>query len=250
MYVSGVPGGDGLLGLCWWMASAGATTAEELMARLAEIEESRQLRVYPSAPHPNETELRKIASGGVVTTLVGTSGGTTAYAGAVVDLSIGRFWAALNDETRHPGYTAVSYSELVSGRICQSGRRVLQFLPVPMLSDRWWIGVLTKNAKLMTASGGSVRELAWSSSVDPAEVTSASGREMIAQGEPIGFTKGAWLLVAIGQSSTYLEYYVKSDPGGSIPGNMASMFVTKGVRETILAIQKFATEATPSCPIE
>ena len=28
---------------------------------------------------------------------------------------------ALNDETRHPGYTAVAYSELVSGRPCRSG---------------------------------------------------------------------------------------------------------------------------------
>ncbi|MCA9491957.1 MAG: hypothetical protein KC621_18620 [Myxococcales bacterium] len=237
--------------MLWCIAPAGAVTTEELSARLAEVEETRQLRVWASAPHPSETELRKIAGGAVVTTLVGASGGgTSAYAGAIVPMDIGHFWAALNDETRHPGYTAVSYSELLSGRICQSGRRVLQFLPVPMLADRWWIGVLTKNSKIMTASGGSVRELSWTSSIDPAEIGSTSGQSIIAKGEPIGFTKGSWFLVALDQRSTYLEYYIKSDPGGSIPSSMASMFVTKGVRETILAIQKFASEATPSCPIE
>jgi hypothetical protein len=31
---------------------------------------------------------------------------------------------------------------------------------------------------------------------------------------------------------------------------MASMFATKGVREAITAVQRFATEARPSCPIE
>jgi len=235
----------------WLLATATyAFTAEELQARLADVEEDRQLRIWASAPKPSEAELRKIATGGVVTGLLESSTGSRAYGAAIVPLPIGVFWAALNDETRHPGYTPIAYSELLAGRTCASGRRVLQFLPVPMLSDRWWIGVLTINQKLMSASGGAVRELAWQSSVDPAEVTTASGQKMIANAEPIGFSRGAWFLVALDGSSTYVEYYLNTDPGGSIPSSMASAFATKGVRDTIAAIQRFATEGKPSCPIE
>jgi hypothetical protein len=240
----------GLIALLSALRAAGAATPEELTARLAEIEDQRALRIQASAPRPSDADVRKVAGGVVVSQVLEASSGSKAFGLAVVQLSIGVLWAALNDETRHPGYTAVSYSELVSGRPCASGRRVLQFLPVPMLSDRWWIGVLTKNLELMRATGGSVRELAWKSSVDPAEVTSSSGKAMIAQGEPIGYTRGAWFLVALDERETYLEYFLHTDPGSSIPSSMASMFATRGVRENILAIQKFATEAHPACPIE
>jgi hypothetical protein len=119
-----------------------------------------------------------------------------------------------------------------------------------MVADRWWIGVLTKNGKIMSASGGAMRELAWQSSVDPAEVTTPSGRKIIASAEPIGFTKGAWLLSALDERSTLVEYFVHNDPGGSIPTTMANMFATKGVRDTLAAIERFAKEGNPSCPIE
>ena len=225
-------------------------TAEQLLARLDEVAQQRNLRIHASAPVPSEAELRKVAGGAIVTGLLDSSSGSRAYGAAVVNVGIGQFWAALNDETRHPGYTAVAYSELLEGRVCQSGRKVLQYLPVPMLADRWWIGILTKNGKVHQASGGSVRELAFSSSVDPALVTSDSGKKMIGQAQPIGFSKGAWFMVALDERSTYVEYYLHTDPGGRIPGGMASMFATRGVRENIEAIQRFAKEAKPSCSIE
>ena len=165
-------------------------------------------------------------------------------------VSIGKFWAALNDETRHPGYTAVQYSELISGSVCKSGRRVLQYLPVPMLSDRWWIGVITANSKLMTESGGAVRELSFASSVDPAEVTSEAGQKMIAQAEPLGYSRGGWFMVAVDERNTYIEYYLHTDPGGRIPASMASMFATRGVRENIEAITRYAKEAKSTCAVQ
>ena len=237
--------------MIWLCAAvAGAVTPEALAARLAEIEPQRALRIQASAPAPSEADLRKAASGAVVTRLLSAKNGTRAQGFAVVPMSIGTFWAALNDETRHPGYTAIGYSELVKGRPCSSGRRVLQFLPVPMLADRWWIGVLTKNGKLMSSSGGAVRELAWRSSVDTSEITTESGRGIIEKAQPIGFSRGAWLLVALGEHDTYVEYYLHSDPGGSIPSGIASRFATRGVRDTISAIQRFAKEARPACPVE
>ncbi len=55
-----------------WLAAqtADAFTGEELAARLAQIEEDRQLRIWPSAPRPSEAELKKIATGAVVTGLI------------------------------------------------------------------------------------------------------------------------------------------------------------------------------------
>lgn len=226
---------------------AHAWSMEELRQRLDEIDEQRALRTHPKAPQPSDADLSRALSGGVAAGLLADG---RAYGFAVVDVPIGRLWAALNDETRHPGYTPVSYSELLSGRICGGGRHVLQFLPVPMIDDRWWIGILTPNRELMTASGGAVRELSWRSSVDPAEVTSASGQAMIAQGVPIGYSRGAWFLVALDEQDTWLEYFLSSDPGAGIPSSMRSMFATRGVRESFSAMTRYAKEASPSCPIE
>ncbi len=231
-------------------ATAFAVDADALEARLAEVEPLRELRIQRSAPQIASADVRKAAAGTVVTGLLESSSGSKAYGVAVVDVGIGRFWAALNDETRHPGYTAVTYSELVSGKVCQSGRRILQYLPVPMLSDRWWIGVLTTNGKLMSQSGGSVRELSFASSTDPSEITSEAGQKMIANGTPLGFSKGGWFMVAVDDRHTYIEYYLHTDPGGRIPGSMASMFATKGVRQNIEAMVRYTKEAKSSCAIQ
>lgn len=234
-----------LLGTSW------ALSPEQVEARLAEVDGLRDLRITKGVPKVSSADVRKAAQGSTVTGILESSGSASkVYAAAMVNMGITRLWAALNDETRHPGYTAVRYSELLNGQICRSGRRVLQYLPVPMVSDRWWIGVLTINQDLMRQSGGSVRELAWNSSIDSSEITSPAGQKMIAKASPIAFTRGGWFLVALDERHTFIEYYVWTDPGGSIPGSMASMFATKGVRQNIDAIVRFAKEGNPSCPLQ
>ncbi len=94
-----------------------------------------------------------------------------------------------------------------------------------------------------------MRELAWKSSVDPAEVTSESGKKIIAEGSPIGSTRGAWFLVAIDQFSTYVEYYSNTDPGEGIPQSVSSRLAVGGVKSAIEAMQKFAKEGRPVCPV-
>lgn len=235
-----------LLWLSLWSA-AWAVTPEQVEAKLSDVAAHRSVRITRGAPTPTSADVRKAVGGTPVTGLLDAG---RVYANALVNLGIASLWAALNDETRHPGYTAVTYSELLSGQPCRSGRRVLQYVPVPMISDRWWIGILTINQDLQRQSGGAVRELAWNSSVDPAEVTTVSGQKMIAQGAPIGFTRGGWFLVAIDDRNTFVEYYVHSDPGARVPSYVANMAATRGVRETIDAIVRFAKEGRPSCPIQ
>ncbi|MEN0063642.1 MAG: hypothetical protein AAGA48_15935 [Myxococcota bacterium] len=227
-------------------------TPEALADRLASIQSHRQLRTTKGAPIPGEGDLRKVANGNIVTGLLSSKEGNRAYGVAIVPLSIGRFWAALNDETRHPGYTAVEYSELLDGSVCREGRKVLQFLPIPVpfVAGRWWIGLPKPNQRVHSASGGAVRELAFSSSTDASLVRSPGGQKVIRRAQPIGYSRGAWFLVALDENATYVEYYLHSDPGSGVPTSMAAMFATKGVRNTIQAIQRFAKEAKPSCAIE
>ena len=175
--------------------------------------------------------------------------GRKAWAAAIVDLPIGRFWAGLNDETRHPGYTAVAYSELLSGSPCRSNRHVFQYLPLPFVDDRWWIGILYQNAKLERASGGAVRELFWRSSTDPSEVTSPAARRIIEDAVPIGSTRGGWFLVALDPYHTYVEYYSNTDPGPGVPSSLTSRLAERGVRDTVQAMVRFAKEGHPVCPV-
>ena len=233
-----------MLFLCWLLVALGASP-EQVEARLTEIAPLRAQRIEANAPVMDPANIRK-ATGG---TIVAGLDGRRAWGVAVLDVPIGKLWAGLNDETRHPGYTGVSYSELLTGKTCESGRSVLQFLPVPVVADRWWIGHLRSNAALARASGNSVRELTWKSSVDPAEVTSESGRKMISEGVPIGSTRGAWFLVAIDQFSTYVEYYSNTDPGEGVPQGIASRLAVGGVKSAIEAMQKFAKEGRPVCPV-
>jgi len=226
-------------------ASLWAATPDEVLARLDEVEPMRALRQEKGAPRPSEADIRKAAQG----TVVSGVNGSKAWGVAVFDLPIGKLWAGLNDETRHPGYTAVAYSELLSGQACRSNRRVFQYLPLPMVDDRWWIGILYQNQALARESGDSVRELYWRSSVDPSEVTSAAAQKLMGEAQPIVSSRGGWFLVAISAWSTYAEYYVNSNPGEGVPTSITSRLAAKGVRDTIAAMEKFAKEGKPVCPV-
>jgi hypothetical protein len=235
-----------------FLAAASGATVEQVEARLAEVQKYREMRLAAGAPKLSSAEVKKAAQGYLVTGLVDVpdQAADKAYGAKLMNIPIAQLWAGLNDETRHPGWTAVSYSELLEGQVCKSPRKVLQYLPVPMLADRWWIGILRENPDLSRESGGSVRELTFKSSVDPAEVTTASGKKIIAEAEPIGFAKGGWFLVAIDERSTWVEYYSWSDPGAGIPSSMASSLATRGVASTFDAMERFAKEGKPACPVK
>ncbi|MDG1479415.1 MAG: hypothetical protein P8R54_07480 [Myxococcota bacterium] len=228
-----------------FLAVAFAATYDQIQARLTEVEPLRESRLERGAPRSSEDDIRKAAQGTVSVHVSGHK----AWATTVINLPIGKFWAGLNDETRHPGYTAVAYSELLKGSPCQSGRAVLQYLPVPMVSDRWWIGHIRSNNSIARESSNSVREMVWRGSIDPSEVNTESGRKIIDKAEPIGSTRGGWFLVALDQFSTYVEYYSKTNPGEGIPSSISSRLAAQGVRDNIAAMKKFATTGRPVCRV-
>jgi len=229
------------------IALASAATYEQVDARLDEVESLREHRVLKGLPAPSDADVRKAAGGTIV---VGVSG-NSAWATAVINVPIGQLWAGLNDETRHPGYTAVGYSELLAGRVCEPGRQVLQYLPIPVpfVDDRWWVTTISANPKLALESGNSVREMFWNGSVNPALVQTASGKKIIGKAAPIKSSSGGWLLVAVDQFSTYVEYFSYTDPGAGIPSSVSSKLAGQGVRDNVLAITKFSKEGSPVCTV-
>jgi len=222
-----------------------AASPDEVVARVAAVENLRQARHETRAPRPAEADIRKAAQGTIVSGLSGSTG----WGVAVLNVPIGQLWAGLNDETRHPGYTATGFSVLVRGQACASGRMVFQFLPVPFVDDRWWVSTLSHNTTLSRDSGGSVRELYFRGHTDPALVTSPAARKLMVDARPIGSTRGGWFLVAIDAYTTYVEYFSITDPGAGVPTSLANKLAAKGVRDTIAAMERFAKEGRPVCPV-
>ncbi len=234
-----------LLSLLLLVTTVLAATPDQVITRLAAVEELRAARVRANAPRPGESDIRKAAQGSIITGLAGR----TAWGVAVIKLPIGKLWAGLNDETRHPGYTATTYSELMAGQACASGRKVFQFLPIPLVDDRWWVSGLYHNGKISRDSGGSVRELYFKGGSNPADVTSAAARKLLPKAAPIGHTRGGWFLVAIDAYTTYLEYHSNTDPGEGVPASLTTRLAGKGIKNTIAAMEKFAKEGRPVCPV-
>lgn len=234
----------------WLVDEAVAADEATIAARLAETKELRALRLAPSPPAIPPSAWSAVASGEIPTGLVDVDGvaAKKVWGVGLLDVGIAALWAGINDETQHPGYTKMGYSEIVSGQRCESGRHTLQYLPLSFVSDRWWVTVLTSNAAIAEKSGGSVRELTWRSSTDASEVTSQKGKEIVASAVPIGWSKGGWYLTSIDATHTLAEYYTWSDPGGSVPAGMASMFATNGVRDQIEAMRRFTKDGRSRCP--
>lgn len=245
--------------LALWVVLGGAMASPDegapesiLLTRIDEVAPYRALRLAPGPPDIPREAYESVAEGRIVTGMQAVEGHAAkkAYGAGLIDAPIALLWAAVNDELHHPGYTRITYAELVDGEPCRSGRAVLQFMPVPIISDRWWITHLSSNEGIWEASGGAVRELYWSSTVDPDEVTSERGREVVSQNTPVGFTRGGWLLVEIDDASTLLEYYIWTDPGGRIPKAAANLFAAGGIRDAIEAMGRYVHEATPTCPVQ
>lgn len=226
---------------------AWSITPDELGQTLQSIESHRSSRIGRKPPAFTLDELKKAADGDIVT---GTRGGAV-YGYGILRAPIGKLWAALNDEIRQDRYAATSYSEVVKGEACKPGRRVFRYLEIGVMfvSDRWWVGIPRPNDTLHRNSGGAVRELSWTTSVDPSEITSASAIAYRDAGAPIGSSTGAWFLVALDPRTTWVEYHVYSDPGSGVPQGLANRLAAGGVRDNFKAMAKFANEGNPACPI-
>ncbi len=230
------------------LTSALAATPEQVAQRVDEIRDLRKLRITEAIPTIDEAHYAVAARHEVSTDLQSVDGhkAKKAFGVVVLNAPIGRVWAAVNDENSKVAYTKIGFLEVLQGKACESGRRVFQYLPVRFVTDRWWIVEQTANDALFEASDGRVREMRWKS-VDDAPST-ASSREWAEKGMRIAYTQGSWFLVEIDATHTLVEYYVWSDPGGSIPAGLASSFASGSIGETMMTMERLALDG-PTCPI-
>ena len=231
-------------------STAWAFDADAVLARVEETRALRSHRTSEAVPTISDKDYRTAASGKVATGVTKVEGHSAriGYGVGVFDVPIDDVWAALNDETRHADLSALSHVEVVSGGVCADRRKVLMVLPLPWLTDRYWVNQNRFSAELSAQSGGAVRELTWSSVADPsAEPLSAAGRSATDGLVPIGFNKGAWLLVQLDDTHTLAEFSSWVDPGGSVPTGPASLFATSGIEDTFDAMRTYAKRGALPC---
>lgn len=230
--------------------SAGAIEPDLVLQRVQETRAFRTHRNEKGAPAISDDTYRKAAGGKVMSGLVEVDGhkAKKVWGVAVVDTPIHKFWSAINDDKGKISYTKLAYAEVFSGGLCGSPRRVFQYLPVPLITDRWWVATMKANPGLQSQSGGLMREQTWATDGD-FTLPTASAQEWGEKGMHVESTRGAWLLVDLDGSHTLVEYYTWADPGGSVPAGLASSMAAGGVENTVQAMTKLA-EAGPNCSLK
>ncbi len=158
-----------------------------------------------------------------------------------IDAPIEAVWLVLNDESRLAGELPVSHAAVLSGDV-HGNRRVFEYLPLPIVSDRWWVVDVRHNAPLYTASSGRVWEMAWSDAPSE-ELKGTDWESLAADGVEAAWTRGSWLLVDLGEHGTWVEYTTWSDPGGSLPAGPATSFASGAVKSTLEAVAELADRA-------
>lgn len=226
-----------------------AIEPEMVVRRAADSEALRSVRLDSKAPVLDPSVIRRAANGEIVTGLVTVEGHAAkkVWGVAVFDVPIGRYWAAVNDDQSKVDVTPIDYAEILQGKLCDAPRRVFQFLPVPLMTDRWWIIDIRYNEALFARTQGRIREQSWATNGDWTLPT-ATTREWADKGMHINSTVGSWFLVDLDGSHTLVQYYTWSDAGGSIPAGMASSFAANGVDKTLKTLADLARTGT-HCPI-
>lgn len=230
-------------------ATALAYDADTLLERVAQTESFRSHRIEGPLPTFSSDDYRKAAEGKVVTGLFRVEGSSNkvGYGIGVLDVGIDQLWAGINSETQHVDLLPVDYIEVIEGSPCADHRKVLMTASVPLITDRWWITQNTYNTAIHEASGGVMRELAWASPTDFANTTLTTAAQTATDGlVAIGFSRGAWFLVALDDTHTLVEYHTWVDPGGRVPSGAASMFASAGIEDTFEAMETYA-QGTAYC---
>lgn len=171
--------------------------------------------------------------------------GNLGQAVLISDLSIEDLWMAINDEDHYAddGYLPIQHSEVIGGTSRGQQRWLFQYFKRAGVG-RWWIDEVVMNQELFASSEGMLWELRW---WDLMETQGDSGppEEFADLGlSPIRESRGAWLLVPLGDDCTLIEYVTVSNPGGLL--GLAHLLASgQVIRETLEGAEKLAREHIP-----
>ncbi|MBM76663.1 MAG: hypothetical protein CMK59_14750 [Proteobacteria bacterium] len=232
-----------ILLLCSSIYAFSAYSYESLQNRLNETIKYRSLRLVDYTPTIPQSAYQKAAKGYVATGLDDTVG----WGVAVFEVPINELWRGINHELHHTGLTPVSHTEIIKGTPCSDGRWVLMEMPIPLITDRWWITEQLTAPNLFLSSQGVVRELSWKE-VKEKTPLNPSQKERYADMIQVPSTRGAWLLISLDNTHTLAEYHSKVDPGGYLPVGPSSNLAVFGLEQTFTAMEQYAQNPKPeSC---
>ena len=224
-----------------------ASTPEQIKA---DLDRWRPLRRGGTAPQISQDEITRAFTGEIVAgvEVVENIKAGKGYAIGVFDVPIGRIWRGVCDEDHHAGALKVDRSEVVEGAARADDRTLFQYLDVPIVSDRWWLVQLSFNEHLYTASQSRAWELSWVDRQGDTALRTRLGPRYTGKGVGVAWTKGAWLLIDLGNGRTFIEYHTWSDPGGKVPVGPATRFATSEVRNNLKAMVSFSQGHASTCP--
>ena len=151
------------------------------------------------------------------------------------------WWKAINDDDHHDekGYLPLLHSEVIKGTAGGSGRETFQYYRSFGIG-RWWVNRLEANEALYRDSDGALWELHWRDALDDYP-GAAPPVEIGSRVTPIEEDWGAWLLVALEDDCTLVEYVASGDPGGLV-GALHWLALTRTLRTTFRGMVSLARE--------
>ncbi|MFT6157929.1 MAG: hypothetical protein ACJAZO_003768 [Myxococcota bacterium] len=213
------------------------------LSTITEVMAHRDARMANGAPIVPQSAYEEALAGQRVARISRVDGvaAAKAWGVAVVDAPVEIVWMVVNDEDALGDHLPVSTARVVGGTAGRAPRRVFEYLPLPIISDRWWMSDVEHNGPLYSATQGRAWEQVWTDATSeplPADLAATAD-----DGIPVAWTTGAWLLISLPSGRTLVEYYVWTDPGGSLPARPATRFASGAVKDTLKALQSLAPAA-------
>jgi hypothetical protein len=225
-------------------AEAGCPPPDEVLARLAEAGLERASR---TALFEWEVPIELIAGaaetpGRARVETVGLVG----FAVMLAEMPVEPLWMAINDEEHFitEGYLPLVQSEVIDGT-SRGGERLIYQSFKKFGIGRWWVNRVWQNRELYESSNGELWELAWQDVMAEVDPHAPPLDGLIDDVTPIDSSRGAWLLVPVGESCTLMEYFTDSDPGGLIT-SAQRLFGGRTLRATIEGMVVLALEEIPA----
>ncbi len=217
---------------------------DKLHSILQQTEPMRQYRISQTTPNIPLSAYQKVSAGTVTTGLQGQTG----WGIGIFKIGIQEMFAAINQEEAHVSLSPVDFTKVIQGQPCTNNRLVMMHLPIPMLSDRWWVTKQRTNAPLRSKSDGRMAELTWEA-VDDRNQFSLDSTSQTYTNDAVWVTQssGAWLLIKLDEEHTLGEYHAWSKPGGYIPSGLAASLGASGIEQTFAAMESFAQNNQEEC---
>ncbi len=231
-------------------SAALAFSAADIEARVQEVQSLRADRLGTLAPEIPDDAYATLAKGSVATGLTVVEGkqARIAWGLAVLDAPVSAVFSAVNDDRNKSDYSKLAHVELIEGDYCAERRLVFQYLPIPIVSDRWWVIEQRINTGVSEQSQGAVREMVWVRERDGLPHLDESQKTRVSRAVQAAENDGGWWMVALDDQHTLVQFWALSDPGGSIPVRLAGPFAAGSIRDTFDMMESLAQKG-PSCTL-